>query len=309
MGILRLSHVDIAVPDLDLASAYYTQVIGMNAVPVDGADDADDADRRFFRCWDEQDHHSLAVRYDPRVGLDRISFKVEHEDDLDLLENAVTRHGYRVARVTKGDEVGQGESIRFETPSGHEMELVHDVDFVGSDLGSHNPAPTPFGRAGIAPPRMDHVLVTAEEVGEASRFYMDVLGFRLTEQLLDGDGHQIGTWMERSHSPHDLAVVSGPNGGLHHFAYWLDSWDEVRDAADVLAHNAIQIDVGPTRHGITRGTTIYFFDPMGTRNEVFTGGYRPDPDFPTITWTEENVGKAIFYYEGELNERFMKVHT
>ena len=145
MGILRLSHVDIAVPDLDLASAYYTQVIGMNAVPVDGADDADDADRRFFRCWDEQDHHSLAVRYDPRVGLDRISFKVEHEDDLDLLENAVTRHGYRVARVTKGDEVGQGESIRFETPSGHEMELVHDVDFVGSDLGSHNPAPTPYG--------------------------------------------------------------------------------------------------------------------------------------------------------------------
>ena len=156
---------------------------------------------------------------------------------------------------------------------------------------------------------MDHLLVTAEEVGEASQFYMDVLGFRLTEQLLDGDGHQIGTWMERSHSPHDLAVVSGVNGGLHHFAFWLDDWDQVRSAADILAYNAIQIDVGPTRHGITRGNTIYFFDPMGTRNEVFTGGYRPDPDFPTITWTEDNIGKAIFYYEGELNERFMKVHT
>ncbi len=35
----------------------------------------------------------------------------------------------------------------------------------------------------------------------------------------------------------------------------------------------------------------------------------PDPDFPTITWTEDNIGKAIFYYEGDLNERFMKVHT
>ena len=126
----------------------------------------------------------------------------------------------------------------------------------------------------------------SEEVGESTKFFTDVLGFRVTEQLLDGDGHQAATWMERSHSPHDLAIVSGPNGGLHHFAYWLDDWDHVRKSADILAYNGIQIDVGPTRHGITRGNTIYFFDPLGTRNEVFTGGYRPDPDFPTITWTE-----------------------
>jgi len=302
VGILRLSHVDIAVPDLDLASAYYEGVMGM--VPV-----GEDGDRRFLKCWDETDHHSLAVRYDPRVGLDRFSFKVEHVDDLDLLEQAVETYGYRVERISRGEAVGQGESIRFETPSGQEMELVHDVERTGSAVGTTNPHPRPMDLPGIAPPRMDHLLITAEEVGEATRFYREVLGFRLTEQLLDGDGHQIGTWMERSHSPHDLAVVTGTNGGLHHFAYWLDSWDQVRDAADVLAYNAIQIDVGPTRHGITRGTTIYFFDPMGTRNEVFTGGYRPDPDFPTITWTEDNIGKAIFYYEGELNDRFMKVHT
>lgn len=302
MGILRLGHVDITVPDLDLATAYYTEVIGMSE--TERTDD-----RVFFKCWDEQDHHSLAVRFDPRVGIDRISFKVTDEDDLATLEQRVERYGYRVGRVHRGEEIGQGESIRFETPSGHEMELVHEVERLGSDVPTVDPAPRPADTRAIAPPRMDHVLVTAEEVPEATRFYMDVLGFRLTEQLLDGEGRQIGTWMERSHSPHDLAVVSGPNGGLHHFAYWLDDWTLVRDAADVLAYNAVQIDVGPTRHGITRGATIYFFDPMGTRNEVFTGGYRPDPDFPTITWTEENAGKAIFYYEGELNERFMKVHT
>ncbi|MFM8894146.1 MAG: VOC family protein, partial [Actinomycetales bacterium] len=121
--------------------------------------------------------------------------------------------------------------------------------------------------------------------------------------------HQVATWMERSHSPHDLALVTGKNGGLHHFAFWLDDWDHVRRSADILAYNGIQIDVGPTRHGITRGNTIYFFDPLGTRNEVFTGGYRPDPDFPTITWTEDNIGRAVFYYEGDLNTRFMTVHT
>ena len=48
---------------------------------------------------------------------------------------------------------------------------------------------------------------------------------------------------------------------------------------------------------------------MGTRNEVFTGGYRADPDFPMITWTEDNLGRAIFYYEGRDNGRFLTVHT
>lgn len=311
MGVLRLSHVDVTVTDLDLATAYYTQVIGM--VEVERDDDS-----VYLKCWDETDHHSLRLTYAPRVGFDQMSFKVEHSDDLSELENAVSRYGFPVQRVAHGASVGQGESIRFNTPSGHTMELVHDVEKLGSSLPKLNPppylfdpanAPDGLGPAGIAPPRMDHVLVTAEEVGEATQFYSDVLGSRVTEQLLDGNGHQVGTWMERSHSPHDLAVVSGPNGGLHHFAYWLDDWDHVRTAADILAYNGISVDVGPTRHGITRGSTIYFFDPLGTRNEVFTGGYRPDPDFPTITWTEDNAGRAIFYYEGELNDRFMKVHT
>jgi catechol 2,3-dioxygenase len=302
MGILRLSHVDIKVPDLDLAAAYYSEVIGLDITERT-------EDRLFFKCWDEEDHHSLAVRYDPRVGLDRFSFKVESEDDLDDLERRVETYGFAVNRVSRGEEIGQGESIRFDTPSGHEMELVYEVERVGGRYGKLNPRFEPDAFKGIAPPRIDHLLVNAEEVGEATKFYMDVLGFRLTEQLIGGNGHPIGVWLERSHSPHDLAVVNGPNGALHHFAFWLDDWDHVRRAADILAYNAIQIDVGPTRHGITRGNTIYFFDPMGTRNEVFTGGYRPDPDFPTITWTEDNFGRGLFYYENEVNERFIKVHT
>ena len=64
--------------------------------------------------------------------------------------------------------------------------------------------------------------------------------------------------------------------------------------------NGIDIDVGPTRHGITRGHTVYFFDPVGNRNEVFSGGYRTDHDWETITWTEDQLGKALFYYENRI---------
>ena len=300
MGILRLGHVDITAPDLELAAAYYTQVMGLDI--VERTDD-----RIFFKCWDERDHHSLAIRADTRIGIDRIAFKVEAEDDLDHFETRIENAGYAVQRVAEGEEIGQGESIRFESPSGHEMELYFKAEKVGGRLPLVNPKPYVDGLVGIAPPRMDHVLVTAEEVPEVARFFMDVLDFRLTEQLLDGGGHQVIAFLERSHKPHDIAFVQGPNGGLHHFSFWLDDWDHVRRAADILAFNGISVDVGPTRHGITRGNTIYFFDPMGTRNEVFTGGYRPDPDFPTITWTDDNSGSAIFYYEGEVNQRFATV--
>ncbi len=302
MGILRLGHVGITAPDLELAAAYYTQVMGMDLVEQT-------EDRLFLKCWDERDHHSLSIRHDTRVGLDRITFKCEHADDLATFESRIEGAGYGVGRVADGEEIGQGESIRFESPSGHPMEIVADVHKVGGRLPLTNPLPYPGDLIGIAPPRLDHVLVTCEEVPEAARFMMDVLDFRLTEQLLDGQGHQVIAFLERGHKPHDIAFVQGPNGGLHHFSFWLDDWDHVRRAADILAFNGISVDVGPTRHGITRGNTIYFFDPMGTRNEVFTGGYRPDPDFPTITWTDDNAGSAIFYYEGEVNARFSNVHT
>jgi catechol 2,3-dioxygenase len=303
MGILRLGHVEVRVPDLDLATAYYTSVIGMVEV-------ARETDKVYLKCWDEQDHHSVVLRYHPRPGLDHMSFKVEAEDDLVDLENRLERAGAIVRRLVDGEERSVGQGLRFETPSGHVMELYAKAERVGSMLPKVNPMqPRPDGLRGIAPPRIDHLLVTAEEVGDASHFYMDVLGFRLTEQLLDGDGHQLGVWMERSHTPHDLAVVAGPNGGLHHWAYWLDDWDEIRRAADTLAFHDISIDVGPTRHGITRGETIYFFDPLGNRNEVFTGGYKPDPDWDVITWTEDQMGRGIFYWEDAINQRFMTLHT
>ena len=56
----------------------------------------------------------------------------------------------------------------------------------------------------------------------------------------------------------------------------------VGHAADIIARYNIALDIGPTRHGITRGQTIYFFDPSGNRNEVFSGGYIHYPDHPVL---------------------------
>ena len=301
--ILRLQHVEVRTPDLELCAAYYTEVLGLLETARDG-------ERIFLKCWDEQEHHSVVLRQAPSYGLDHMSFKVAEAGDLDFYTGRLESAGTAVKRYAARElGPGWGEAIRFDAPSGHVVELVHGMQKVGNMLPLNNPPPRPQNLVGIAPPRLDHIFITAEDVDETTRFFREVLDFRLTEQILANDGHQLATWLERSHSPHDIAMVTGPNRGLHHFAFWVDDWNAVREAADTLAYYGVDIDVAPTRHGVTRGYTTYFFDPVGNRNELFTGGYWVDPDFEPITWTEEEMGRAMFYYSREVNERFFTVHS
>ena len=303
MSILRLSHVEIAVPDLELATAYYCEVVGL-------IETARTPERVYLKCWDEQQHHSLILNFEPIHGLEYMSWKVEHESDLEVYAAKLAAVGVPVQWL-EGDEIGPGggRAIRFTTPSGHQMELIHGMDLVGNMLPVFNPPPRPLNLVGVAPPRLDHIFITVEDVGAMTRFLQDVLGFHMTEQVVGDDGFQIATWLEVSHSSHDIALVTGPDGGLHHFAFWVDDWNEIRDAADVLAYHGVRIDTNPTRHGATRGHCLYFFDPCGNRNEVFTGGYWTDPDDEPVTWTESEMGRALFYYDGTVNQQFLTVHT
>ena len=117
-------------------------------------------------------------------------------------------------------------------------------------------------------------------------------------------------WLSSSTKSHEIAFVEHPDPGkFHHVSFLLESWNDVGHAADIISRYDISRDVGPTRHGITRGQTIYFFDPSGNRNEVFSGGYTYFPDHPTRVWTPDQLGKGIFYYEKELNDRFLGVVT
>jgi catechol 2,3-dioxygenase len=139
-----------------------------------------------------------------------------------------------------------------------------------------------------------------------------VLDFSTTERVctsLDDDAQLIGSWLSTSNTPHDIAVIGGPNGKLHHFAFELADWAEIKRAGGLFAMDDVPVDVGPTQHGITRGETIYYFDPAGNRNEVFSGGYKFFPDRPTVTWTTDQLAKGIFYISRELSERFISVLT
>ena len=179
-------------------------------------------------------------------------------------------------------------------------------------MAPHNPDAFPRHMVGIGAPRLDHALLWVNDPAGIEKFFVEVVGMFPTERVrtgLEDDAHTIATWLTLGESNHDIALLEAPEMKLHHFAFEMRGWDDILKAADIMAMDDMPIDIGPTRHGITRGTTIYFFDPAGNRNETLAGGYRCFRDRPVVTWTPDQLGKAIFYHQRELNERFLSVAT
>jgi catechol 2,3-dioxygenase len=298
--------MQMRVLDLDESVHFYKNVLGL----VETGRDA--AGRVYFKAWDERDHNSLIIRQAESAGMDFFAFKVLDAKTLDKLEADLKDYGVKTERIPAGELLETGERVRFEIPTGHLIELYAEKTDVGNGMSYVNPDPwTPAAEHGIAPVRMDHCLLYGPEIDAVHKLFTEVLGFYLVERVLMEDGKtDLAIWLSCSHKAHDIAFVRHPEPGkLHHVSFLLETWEDVLRAADIMSMNKASIDIGPTRHGITRGTTIYAFDPSGNRYEVFCGGYQPYPDYKTITWTWEEVGTGIFYHDRALNERFLSVVT
>lgn len=307
-GVLRPGHAQLRVMNLEEGVRHYRDVLGMVETGRDSQG------RAYLKCWDERDHNSLVLREADRAGIDFVGFKVLDTATLDKFERDLQEYGLKTERIPAGDMLETGERVRFEIPTGHLVELYAEKTQVGNGLQKLNPEPwTPAAEKGIAPARFDHLLLYGPNVAEAKKIFCDVLGFYLVERVLGPDGEgEAAIWLSCSHKVHDIAFVEHPEPGkLHHLSFMLESWEEVLRAGDIMSMNKVPIDIGPTRHGITRGCTIYAWDPSGNRFETFMGGYQPYPDYEPTTWTFDGLGEGggLDYPQRKLHESFLTVVT
>lgn len=304
MSIMRLGYVHLAVTDMASAHHHYTDVVGL-------AMSAETSDQLYLKGWDEWDHHSLVLE-SGGGGLLAMGWKVLNAEGMAKVERAAEKFGVTLQRLSNGERTAVGDGFRCTLPSGHVAEFYSEIESVGTAVGALNPDPWPRkGLQGIGAPRLAHLALSAEDVATMERFMVEVCGFHVTERIVANpdEPEPIVSFLSCGEQAHDIAVQRGENGRLHHVAYQLESWNDVLHAADVLSMNDVPIDIGPTRHGVTRGETVYFFDPTGNRNEVFAGGYRSGPDMPCITWTVDQIGRAIFYHDRKISEQFLTAMT
>ncbi|MDO9029566.1 MAG: catechol 2,3-dioxygenase [Hydrogenophaga sp.] len=307
-GVLRPGHVQIRVMDLEAGVHHYRDVLGLEEMGRDASG------RVYLKAWDERDHHSIVLRKADSAGMDFFGFKVDSEATLNRLEADLKQYGLTTSRIPAGDLLETGERVRFEIPSGHQIELYAHKSFVGSDLGQKDPKPySPKFDKGIAPMRLDHALLYGPNVDKVLEIFTKVLGFHLAEFVTLPDSDIKGAlWLCCSNKAHDIAFVVHPEPGkLHHVSFYMESWDRVLRSADIMAANDVKVDIGPTRHGITRGGTIYAWDPSGNRFETFSGGNSSYPDMPPIEWSWEGLGEGggLDVAARKMHETFLTVVT
>ena len=305
-GVLRPGHAQIRVLDLEESINFYKNVLGLVETGRDSQG------RVYFKAWDERDHNSVIIRQADKPGIDFFSFKVDSKATLDKFDADLQAYGVKTERIPAGELLETGERVRFSIPTGHQLELYADKTDIGNGQPYLNPeAWVPAAEHGIAPTRLDHALLYGPDIDGAREILVSVLGFHLVEHIVLEDGKtDLAIWLSCSTKAHDIAFVRHPEPGkLHHVSFLLESWEKVLRAADLMSMNRVKIDMGPTRHGVTRGTTIYAFDPSGNRFETFCGGTFGYPDWKPIKWTFDEVGRGVFYHDRALNEAFLSVVT
>ena len=123
--------------------------------------------------------------------------------------------------------------------------------------------------------RIGHVVLNVSDIERSTRFYVDVLGFRISDVYPTSMVPGGMVFMRCNADHHGIALVGsakGPsaNAELNHLAFEVGSLDEVIRARDHLRRCKAQIDFeGRRRAGVQ--IAIEFRDPDGHRLEIYWG--------------------------------------
>ena len=156
---------------------------------------------------------------------------------------------------------------------------------------------------GISPRRIDHVNLWTDNPEPAQHWMQDELGFRRGSTSASPTGRW-WAWMAVTSLVHDIALFADPEqrqGRFHHLSYYLDNWQDVLRAMDILVEHDVPIDLGPGRHGISQAFFCYVKDPgSGHRVELFSGGYHIfDPDWEPVEWRETDLKEGLIWWGPE----------
>ncbi|HWK22150.1 MAG TPA: VOC family protein [Ureibacillus sp.] len=299
--IAKLGHVALVTENLEKSLWFFKEVIGLEETrEVNGT--------HYLRAWGDFEHHTLSLTAGETSYIDHIGWKAKRREDVANFAQLLSDAGTVVRWIGDGEEVGQGEAIRFELPSGHRFEIYFDMEKPPAEEGRKSVLKNQVYKSwakGLSPRRIDHVnLQTSEDNNEIQTYLSEKLGFKLREYMVDPNDKQLASWMSVTNLVHDVAVMSTPNSKgpneMHHIAYWLDNSQDLLRAADILNENEVSF-VGPGKHGISQAMFIYVKDPgSGLRVEVFTNSYLIfEPDWEPIKWTHEEYLRFGSTYWGD----------
>jgi 2,3-dihydroxybiphenyl 1,2-dioxygenase len=243
----------------------------------------------------------LAFRMDDRkqrIVLDRsmaegkrfFGWEVQDADALDSLAGRLEQAqvGVTAEPQALADKRRVRSLILFSDPAGNRLEAFH-----GAALDD-----TPFspGRSisgfRTGPLGLGHAVLTVENIEEVMPFYVDVLGFRLSDYMMKPFRAYFFHINARHHS---LALLESGRNGMHHLMVELFSLDDVGQAYDVALNEADRVGVTLGRHTNDFMTSFYARSPSSFMVECGWGGREINPS----TWqpVELKDGPSLWGHE------------
>ena len=117
-----------------------------------------------------------------------------------------------------------------------------------------------------APRRLGHVVLGTPKIREATAFYLDGLGYRVSDQIRRG----VATFARVENDHHNLLLHPAKTSYLNHYALEMDDIDAIGAAGTaVVAERADASVVGVGRHNLGANLFWYLTDPAGNMFEFF----------------------------------------
>jgi len=238
--ITGLRSVELGVPDLDKAAAFYRNVWGLEDVVSTG-------DTLHLRGTGAE-HHVLTLRHRPKASFLGVHFAAADHTAVDRLHAQAKAHGASVtgepAALPRHDGGGYGFAMR--SPEGQPIFISSDVDRL------------PDGRADRSrPTKLTHVVLNASRTDDERAFFIDALGFRLS------DSTDMMEFVRCTSDHHSLALVRTEGPSLNHMAYEMANVDGLMRGAGRLRQHGYNIEWGVGRHGPGNNVFTYFVEPNG----------------------------------------------
>jgi catechol-2,3-dioxygenase len=243
--VKRLGHATFSTTDLKRQIAYWTEVMGLTIV---------DQGRDHCYLATSLGQECIALEQAADSGqLRRLSFQVKPGSDLADLAAKLRTLGIKSERRTNISP-GVSDAIVFKDPKETLIEIYASC--------ASTPANPDAG--GISPVKFGHVAYRVHDVQKVTKFYCDVLGFRVSDWI--GDHF---SFLRCGVDHHTVNFIRLDEQKLHHIAFEVRDWSTLHDACDFLTRKKIQLVWGPIRHIVGHNVAAYHRNTDDIRVELY----------------------------------------
>jgi catechol 2,3-dioxygenase-like lactoylglutathione lyase family enzyme len=239
--ITHVRHIGLVTPKAEEEARFYAQEWGLQIVAqIEGVT---------YLRGNSNEPYLLAIYPGQHRGIHHIGLGLPDRKAVDQAAQELAQKGVTILEPPAHlDEPGGGYGFKVLDPENRCVVLSAEVT-------SARPADW---KAPAIPHKISHIALNTANLEEVVNFYIEKLGFRLSDW-----GNDIQAFLRCNTDHHSLAIARAPFPSLNHVAYDVGSIDAVLRGGGHLKQKGVKVVWGPGRHGAGDNVFYYFQDAAG----------------------------------------------